>query len=1043
MAIAFVNKSEAQSQLAVASLDAPALALVAGNFSLAVLRVDGVALSGITITDTAGNTYQNGGYVSSGSSGRLYFFFAANCLGNASNVVHAAFGSSDFCHLTAAQFSGMPTTVASDFTALDQGAGGTTISVTPSSDYADQLAIASSDLTSSGHSTITPAAFTLLGSGTYGPGVGSDDCWYAINSTGDFDGSVPCVCTFTGGFATSAKSMLVAIFRRSPVTSTTPNPHIDSSTPCCHDTGGGTVAGPVLPFVDPAWTAVCTGGGDLYGTTSDPTDPESWDDPTERTADTWLELHITKYPATDGTLTLRYAREPFADSASYKEGRLDSLSKSRRAATDPDGNYDIGHVSAVIADGDGYIRGLLDKGENTEYFANREAVIYTATETARKAGSKRVRFRGWISNVTLLRNRQVRIDITDVVGSQFSGFNLDKEIGVPITSAEHPNAPPETLKLIYPILGGERSDLGAVDENGANVEKGLEPAIDCGDYDITGAETTPTLADPPVITGSGVVGTSGEKTYYYAASLITPYGETGLSNVVSVNGAVTRNLSNYNWIEGTYDNGGSSPFNTVRIWRGDSADPTTFHQWLDEANYTLPGPGTFGYADGAAPVTGASGSGVTRDELDVPKEMTPPTGGAANTNTNIFAWMLISIGYGYDILDIYASDLADGTEPKRVRMDSSVYGTEIITPDDAEWPHADPWREFGGVRQFGFYMRGARLNHHRDGTVTVAVNVCGPHDDSDLLVNQCGTLQTWFLNEHVVKNTGTGYRSGDWGPLETYANGDTIINKNAFDAAQTVTEGWIGSLGYLQDISIHEPITLREILRRWTLSFGWRYASDHWGRIRPVVIDDTVLSTTGRHLRNDIEIVRNDDDLLAWDEVVNRIEFQYHLDADAGDTYRATGLFLENGISIAAHTPGAADGDTDRRVVKQQTRDLWGMNDPATAFDSQQRELTRRRRHPRYVKDVVDLMALDYEIGDRFRRTHYEGLGVNGDVATPMIALAYEEDYDRNEVTIEMQDLRGILADTNDDPEIVYSDPVGADVILSDDTGEVIYADTV
>jgi hypothetical protein len=84
-------------------------------------------------------------------------------------------------------------------------------------------------------------------------------------------------------------------------------------------------------------------------------------------------------------------------------------------------------------------------------------------------------------------------------------------------------------------------------------------------------------------------------------------------------------------------------------------------------------------------------------------------------------------------------------------------------------------------------------------------------------------------------------------------------------------------------------------------------------------------------------------------------------------------------------------------------------------------------------------MALDYEIGDQFRRTHYNGLGINGDVATPMVTLAFEEDYDRNEITIEMQDLRGIIEDT--ESEAAYLDPDGLDAAVFDDTFESAYLD--
>ncbi len=233
MAVAFVNSAEAQSQPAVTSLDTTAYALTAGNFSHVFLRVgSNIALSDISaVTDTAGNTYVPGGAVST-SAGRLFYFFAANCLGNGSNVVHAAFTSSAFCHLVASQWSGMPLSVGADVVALSQGAGGTTITINPSSNSLEQLVIIAADLANSGHSSISGGSFTLLASGTYGPGVGSDDAWSNINTTRDFDGSVAVTCTFSGAFSASAKSMLSAVYRlqaTAPVPVSTPNA---ARTPC-------------------------------------------------------------------------------------------------------------------------------------------------------------------------------------------------------------------------------------------------------------------------------------------------------------------------------------------------------------------------------------------------------------------------------------------------------------------------------------------------------------------------------------------------------------------------------------------------------------------------------------------------------------------------------------------------------------------------------------------------------------------------------------------------------------------------------------------
>lgn len=720
-----------------------------------------------------------------------------------------------------------------------------------------------------------------------------------------------------------------------------------------------------------------------------------------RTADTWVEAHLARYPASAGTRIVRWAFKPLANAGSFKEPRLVSISRLRRACTDPDGNPEVGGGSIVVDDQDGELRAMLDEGSPEEYVVNREIGIYTLSEAGRAANlTPRTRFRGWITDVQLLEGRLVRIAFADVLSSQFSGISFDKTIGIPITAAEHPNAPPETLKKIYPIIGGEHSDLGAVDSNGASAEKGLVSAIDCGDYDISGNAQPPEYVQPPINVTAVVVGAGGSATWYYAVTAITNNGETIMSAVATVTGApALADLSPSNYVKVTWDDADAYSLANTIAFRvcGRSSNPPT--GWLDGMNNG----GTFVNPE----------KEYHDDGDDLIEDPLPNLGtNTAQGNNNIFAWMLLSIGYSYEILKYFASDLAQGSAPKRAEMSGAVFGSEIIGPEHPEWPHADPWVERGGIRQFGFYARGPRLAHHRDGSVTMAVQMCGPHDDSDVLINQAGPLTQWLLNEHAAKNGGTGYRTGDYGPLETYANGDPVINPQAHTDAQDLSITYVGGLGYLMAFAITEPTSLREILRRIANSFGWRFAANHHGQVGPIVVNNLADPTVGRHLRDRIEIKRVEEDKMAWDEVLNRMPYAYHWDSDAG-AFRAENLVAEHAQSIAAHVPGGVIGTADRRGIKQpsEPRQMYYVNDPTTATDVVQRELTRRKRRPRYVKPVVDLMGLDYDIGDQMRYTHYNGLGRDGDEATPMIILAIEEDPGRpgdEEIIFTLQDLRGI-----------------------------------
>lgn len=719
-----------------------------------------------------------------------------------------------------------------------------------------------------------------------------------------------------------------------------------------------------------------------------------------RTANIWFELQLAKFPVSEGTTTYRWSRQPYADAASFKEGRLISISRAKRAATDINGNYNFGQVSITLEDADGFLRGLLEQGTPTEYFLNREGGVYLLSPEGRAAGlDPRILFRGWVSNVQTLKGRLVRIDLADIVGSQFSGFNLDKTIpSVKLTDIS-PTIVDALKDKVLPIYAGEFSDSGAVDVNGNPAEKGLVPCFDLGLIDATdpGTPPTPVYAAVPVITASSVVGT-GDQTYTYAVTLINPLGETLPSATVTVSSAPATSimdLSNYVHLEGTYDPGVALT-NRVRIL-GRHGTAT----WLDEA-FLDPGTGTWFYNDGA--------HDLSRIDIDIEKAYVGPTSSGAIVDDNIWNIIGICLGYSYDILNVFGSDLADGTEPKRINL-SAFVGSEILLPTSGDWPFPNPWIEKNGITFTGFLARGPRLRHHQEGVVTFAASICGPHDDADNVIDQAFPQLLWFLNEHVAKNGGTGYRTGVYWPLETYANGDALFQTSKFTEKQALTAEWLGtSLGYLSSIWLTEPITVREVVRRFCLTFGCRLAHNHFGQVFPLLVATPDDPTTGRHLRDRIEIKFIGDPVLAHDETLNRILYHYHMDPDAGD-YRNKNIEVENATSIAAHTPGGVVGGSDRRGVKQDTdpRSLFYTNDEATAADVVARELDKRQRRSRYVPVTLDLAGLEQEIDAIVRFTHYDGLGVDGDVAMQGIVLEHEtdaSDTENPETTLLIQDVR-------------------------------------
>lgn len=703
----------------------------------------------------------------------------------------------------------------------------------------------------------------------------------------------------------------------------------------------------------------------------------------------WMEFRLEEYP-TATTTTYKWSTRPLADSNSFKEGRVVAWGDVDRSLSSITGDYEVSRTTVVLDDSDGLFRGLLG-GATTKYFLNREAAIKLLSEAGRAAGvPPRLLFRGRINEYQLQVGRKAILSITDLVGSRLSGFDLDKTIPSALLGDEHTNikvlpSTKESFGHVYPIYAGEHSDNGALDANGVAADKGMCPVFDTGDYDITGSTAPPVYAAPPVITNSGVVGTTGEKTYYYAATVVTPYGESALSNIVALSGASGRDLSNYNWIEGTYDNGGASPYNTVRILRSDT---TTFSQWLDEANYFAPS-GNFGYADGAAPVSGAGGTGVTRNELDVPKAWPGSTVGGALSSDTVWGRLVVAIGT-YEIIGIYGSDLAAATTPKRIRLDPSLEGVEYILPTSPQWPHANPYIELTNsvgetIRMTVIYVRGPRLNAHRERSVTIAVNICGPDDVGDGTgddIDRAFYQLQWLLNTHVLYNDGKGYRTGNWPGLVTYANGDAILQTSKFEAAQALSVTWMeGNMsyvgvnrGYKGHIALTEPTTLREVLRRFNMTFNSFIGANHFGQVFPVLIDDSA-TTAGPIYRDRMEIGGLDDMTYMHELVQTWVEYAYDWDPDA-QKFR---------VEIE-HTGRLDIEDAVKGRINGSFRSCFYTRDKATIDDSQARFLLLVKTPPRFATFWTDLSGTQTEIGDPFRLTHYDGAP---DTATQMLTFKH------------------------------------------------------
>lgn len=663
-------------------------------------------------------------------------------------------------------------------------------------------------------------------------------------------------------------------------------------------------------------------------------------------------FRLEKVPASAGTTVYRWSKKPLPDAGAWAEGRVESFGAIERSLSSNDGDYDIATTDLTLTDSDGVLRTLLT-GAQTRYFTAREGAVEILSYAGRWAGTAwRTLFRGRVTDVQPVIGRKVRMRLADEVGSHFSGFDLDKTLGVRITRREHPNAGDAVVNRIYPIGIGEHSDFGTTDENGNPADKGLLPVVDVGDYvlmddgsDAPEDAAVQYLAAPQNLEAT-VNGTPGTRTRTYGVTAVSPYGETTMSTVLVTTAADT--LTGTDSVTLSWDAQSGAIEFRVYVIDGD-ATPNARLAVLNN-NETWSDPETEYEDDGSAGTTGHA----------------PPTTNTAVVDqvingTSASGWgrLIGKLGEG-EVHHIYASDLATDAAPKRVRMGEEVYGVDFLVPGRTGWPHANDYIEINGIRMFVFYARGPRLKQHRDGTVTIAWNGCGDPGANGQTITEAFPAAMQVLDTHLLKASTTAEQTGS---LETFSNGVAKLKASAFEDCQALTAEWIGGAGYQAAFWITEPISLREWLRRFAVTFACRWGSNHHGQIFPVLVDDTADADAGRLYRDTIEIRKAVSQDIADDEVETAVVFHYDFDTDA-QRFRIADQKISDDVASDAHK-----GERKRGV-----RQCYHTRDRATAYDSNSRHLARHKIAPHRFGIEVDLTGTEDELGAPVRIQHYDDI---------------------------------------------------------------------
>lgn len=692
-----------------------------------------------------------------------------------------------------------------------------------------------------------------------------------------------------------------------------------------------------------------------------------------------LRLRVTRDAADDDK---RYSTRPYAGTA-FTEGRVrkGGWGTIRRELSDDNGQPRMATASVLLNDDDGAIREALAEDE-TRFIEDTEAELTVLSEAGRAASlDDRTLMRARLANVYpentrngQQRSRGVRLEFVDALAPYYDQ-TIPRQV---FLRADYPDIHRDLENTPIPVIYGEHNDDGAEDVNGTPAAKGMVPAIYVGSrrtVDDDPHDGEPSFLAPPTVTYE-VVGTPGTRTLYYGFTKLSPYGETVLSAIIQVDNApAVLSPTDYIRFEIDHDEAdatgyvvygrrNATPARRLRVLGTDLGSPASpaFVEYIDDGSDSE-------YAPGPPAVNTA------QIELGSPAE-----GG--------FFWDFYVICKGYITIDkLYGSNVQAGVEPARI---------DITATEGVDWIRFNGL--IGGIEITGFYARGPRSQHHIDGIVTMAVQTCGREDVGD---GSGDSIQAAFyqlqhlLNEEVLKDGGTGYVSGLWGPLETFNDGSPatpMLKTSAFEACQQMTIDWLGgspSVGYTGAIYLREPITVRQFLQQWLQTFEAHQAVNHHGQFYPVLYNAGADETAGRHYRERSELLGIENPVLDRDHVEKNVAYQFDFDPDANrmrsEVIRVNAE-LTKGVRLLRYT-----------------------RDAATAEDAMERRVARLSQ-PRWKQTIITkYLGLENEPGDQIRVTHADGPTATGWTARPFFVTGHSVDANRGEVRLTGYDLLPLL----------------------------------
>lgn len=716
-------------------------------------------------------------------------------------------------------------------------------------------------------------------------------------------------------------------------------------------------------------------------------------------------VYAEHYPSAGGTDTLRFSTEEHTDPEPV-EGRVAEFGTVDRGISDANGEHFVAQASVTFDDTDHYWRTRL-ASQDTRYLDGKDTTLEVVSEEALAASTPRhVLMRGQVKTFDLEDGLGATAAIEELIGAEFGPMFLDglinpRQFGELKRVGIAPDLDPKLDEQHIPLGYGEKTDIGRLNPDGTSAEKGTCPGFYLGMFDPSGGTLGPptTTVLPPIKTMTYLkFGSGGSNTYTYAFAVrTTSGGYTSLGGHVTITGlpapsafSRTNGVILYaDWNQYTAAQQAIIAGGALFVKDGAASSPAPWHR-MDGAGEVFNTSANFPFAAGPNSNSGDIGYEDNGDDQHY-KSGAVPTSNTALISGNTWGFIVFAGHAVATLLALYGSDLGiTGAAPMREQW---VLGgmPDVLDPFSPSWPFPNPYIDAVGTdgsvhRLFGVFVKGARLQHHIDGTVTIAANLCLRDENSDGSGNTID--QAFYMWQHFLSEDGftNGYYTGTWVGLPAFSDGTKAISSALVQAAQTLSGTLMGtSKGALCGFLLTKPMTKREFLR----AFNRNYTAFSWcdddGAIGPGVVNTQASATSGTLFREDIDdVVSIGAPKVRRDLLENLVEYQFDEDPDAG-TYLSG---LQKVESLTSQTAYGANGRL--AVRRREVYDLQFISDPTTAHWAMGQRIVLFQDAPHHVVVRVGTHGWNVDLFEQVLLSGHEGVGSDGYDLEPGLIIRHQ-----------------------------------------------------